>query len=1005
MNNADFTNSIQRLLFDYPLYNYIEKTGIINIAVIGNTVFTYRFVDQALEVSQVEGLKLNITMISTDAQFKEDYLSHRPYLDKFVSIDNSREDNWGNINFVTTDNISSDTVTGLLLEDEITPYAYVVIDTGDVDLNHSIASETKECIELTSRMSFVAYVSLDTDIEDGICPISPDYTILSHPDYKTLKEMSFNCHLLWNDSDGFNIQKIRNEFRQQYNFNSSFSNVLSIKYKLWSLGILWESDSDLYDLANRFEHNSLSNKKSINELIRYEHQRWCINLVCNGWKPQKKLFYCINGVKDKVNKLHPCLVPSDSKLHLSDKKWKENNYALWDSASPDEMKQLDELDKVSVKLYREFKRQADKMLNGDSYPADDIHSIRALIKNYPQSVLPFERFVLSIKAIANREGYSHIAQYSYNKVRFVKTLAILPTRIRNMVKRYLDNIDALFFPVFESQRHTNYKMADSKLVKSIPFILTYRTHFRIGVPLTVSRYDMNNDMLFSNIASAIRLNPSRVTYFVDYSQVNTEVLLQTFNYIIKGFDVRNLQSFINIVVLIKKGHNTLDDEAISKLKSLSKRVKTVKIYSYDKVKDLKIELSRLLSARNYTALEENNSAAFGLLSGMGFYDSLPHFIYDSKESIFSETVDCECFNYIDLPSHLRISDIIDLKNANENTNLPELQSDYMFFWNYYKGGLWSGKEKLWKMMCRALEEHKRKNDLLLSVSISRESTAQNSYSWFVPQICYNSIKQIIEGLKAYDVLGQASSIEFHTTSSCKVTLLCVPAIKKQFDVLFSEPYDLCEGVKIQVVKEKQIVKVFSDTLKVKDFKVTVNSAPFPSENDISSIISNLRDFEKAGYIIHFTQTDDSYSFCYSSEPIKRLLTQEGFLLEMYVYYKVLSTGYFDEVYSGAEITVNKNISNEFDLLLVKGYKSLVVEIKARTELNQDIYHKLANLTKQYGINATPVLISDTIEKEKYDNSINEMQRNRGDEYGIITIHKFEDIKNIGKELIEVMKRR
>ena len=90
MNNADFTNSIQRLLFDYPLYNYIEKTGIINIAVIGNTVFTYRFVDQALEVSQVEGLKLNITMISTDAQFKEDYLSHRPYLDKFVSIDNSR---------------------------------------------------------------------------------------------------------------------------------------------------------------------------------------------------------------------------------------------------------------------------------------------------------------------------------------------------------------------------------------------------------------------------------------------------------------------------------------------------------------------------------------------------------------------------------------------------------------------------------------------------------------------------------------------------------------------------------------------------------------------------------------------------------------------------------------------------------------------------------------------------------------------------------------------------
>lgn len=85
-------------------------------------------------------------------------------------------------------------------------------------------------------------------------------------------------------------------------------------------------------------------------------------------------------------------------------------------------------------------------------------------------------------------------------------------------------------------------------------------------------------------------------------------------------------------------------------------------------------------------------------------------------------------------------------------------------------------------------------------------------------------------------------------------------------------------------------------------------------------------------------------------------------------------------------------------MLIRNFKSLIVEIKARNDLNQDIYHKLANLTKQIGINATAVLISDTLEDDDNDNNINEMQRNRGENYNIITIHKKEDIDNIGKTL-------
>lgn len=122
---------------------------------------------------------------------------------------------------------------------------------------------------------------------------------------------------------------------------------------------------------------------------------------------------------------------------------------------------------------------------------------------------------------------------------------------------------------------------------------------------------------------------------------------------------------------------------------------------------------------------------------------------------------------------------------------------------------------------------------------------------------------------------------------------------------------------------------------------------------------------------------------------------------MYIYYSSLFSGFFDEVCSGAEITWNKNVSNGFDLILIKNFKCLIVEIKARTELNQDIYHKLANLTNKVGINAKAVLISDTLEKDYQDNTINEMQRNRGEEYNIITVHKKNDIDNIGKTLRDI----
>ena len=61
------------------------------------------------------------------------------------------------------------------------------------------------------------------------------------------------------------------------------------------------------------------------------------------------------------------------------------------------------------------------------------------------------------------------------------------------------------------------------------------------------------------------------------------------------------------------------------------------------------------------------------------------------------------------------------------------------------------------------------------------------------------------------------------------------------------------------------------------------------------------------------------------------------------------------------------------------------------------------MAKQFGINATAVLIADTQEKNFYDNApINTMQRKRGNMMGVVTIWKQDEINDIGHTLLNII---
>lgn len=987
---------VQRLLYEYPLYDYSDNAGNINIAVIGYNEFTSKFVDNAIEVLQINGINLNICFFCSNIKDELDYLSNRTALKNFITVNNDKvNDSWGNISFKFYDATDKKINKNILINSDDVTYNYFLIDTDNFLRNKEISEEIKIFTESSEIKPFIVYISDKQTVEKDIISINEEYTIENHNDYKTLKAMAMNCHLVWNSSENLNIQKLRNQFRSKYNFENSFSNVLSIKYKLYSLGIIWNNNSNFYNLADEYYKSIINEKSSVDDLVRYEHRRWCIYMITNGWKPQEDLSKCVFGIKDKNQKLHPCIVKSDAKLYLNDSIWKQNNYLMWDKASNEDLEKLDELDRMSVLLYRELKKQSDVILNNHLYPSEEIYIIRELIKDYPNTILPFERLVNTIKGIINKE-ISYTIIYESNKANFKKTLYVLPDKIEKIIKRHLENIDTLFFPIFESEKHLNYKSLDFKLIRSIPFILTYHNNIKIGIPMKISKFDIGNDERFSNIASVIKLNPSRVTYFIDSTHVDNDILTRNINYIIKAFDARNLQTTINLLFLKKssqKPYNIISEEI-----KLNKRINSIKTIVYTTIQELKEQLSPIFTKRFFTALEENDSSTYGLLAGMGLYNDFPSFMFDSKKFKFYECNSCNYFKYIQLKCHLQVSDIVDLNNASENIDLPDLQNDYMYFWNFYRGKKNENKEKHWKNTCTILKNYCNTNDNLLSFNLrNSKETTENKFkdlNFIIPQMCYLAVKKIIDSLKNYQLLGENSKIEFYNISSCLVVLNCDVSTKVKFEELFSNPYYLCNHKDIYIFEENSHVYINFDSLIVTDLDINYLNKNAISINDKNKIIDNLNAFASKGYLINLKLSNEKYSFCFSSSSIKKLLTNEGFLLETYIYYKIIESNYFDEVCNGTIITWKNQISNEFDLILVKDFKMIIVEIKARRELNQDFYHKLSNLSKQIGINSKSVLIADTFENDYYENPANETQRKRGNQYGIITINKKNDIDNI-----------
>ena len=260
MIKKEYTAAIQRLLYCFPLYNYINENQV-NVLVLGFSDIVERFVDFAFEMAQVNGYKLNISIISDDIDAKIKYLNDRPAFVQFFNVDEKTiDDDYGTLSFksFSFDNISND-ISNLLLNEENRKYSYIFIGTDNDDFNCEIAKVCVDCKELLESNYVISCVSEINNNENDVNYIHRNDTIKTHKDYKILKSMAFNCHLVWNDSKLLDMRKLQRQFLTNYNFISCMNYVISLKYKLASIGM------DFLDTTASEKFDRLINSKSLSE--------------------------------------------------------------------------------------------------------------------------------------------------------------------------------------------------------------------------------------------------------------------------------------------------------------------------------------------------------------------------------------------------------------------------------------------------------------------------------------------------------------------------------------------------------------------------------------------------------------------------------------------------------------------------------------------------------------------------------------------------------------------
>lgn len=1009
--------SIQYHLYQHPLYQCSPSSDeALNVLIVGCGNYGQKFMDACLQNGQIVNKRLNVTVVSDCNDDKDGYLVDRPQLTKFFNIDGSLVDDkesYGDVVFEnkslerTSKKKNKEILQDVLLEhyDGKCPH-YIFIALGEDGLNYSAAEACKEAIDAFETECIISYVCekrpSNEKQEEMLYPLYVNEKVSQLSIYEDIERMAFNTHLIWEKNFNVDYSSVRSKFRKPYYHDSCVSNVLSLKYKLYSMGIDLETIS-FQEAARQFS-TAMANKDNRglkNALIWIEHRRWVTEKICLGWSGIKNLEECAGGItKNEKAKKHVCVVRSrpDQKLAIEYKSG--TNYAKWDKAPAKDLDQLDELDRMSVELHRMYARKAKVAKKQNLLSGNHIAGIRTMIEGNKKATVAFQEWYTCLKDIWNGD-IRRVRLYKGLKDAFLSASNSLPSDRKKSVEAQVEAFEAVFYPVLASMEYRDWKQDDVAFIDNIPFVLTYTGNAYLAIPFTTGK----NSDVFKNVSVATVVNPARILYLYSVERKqDVQDLLDSVPCVMEYMKNKHFKAAVEFVIAVPEALKSIMNDEVAKeiIRAGDGRIRQVKLITIDSTETVpqafELYLKQRSGGKRFFAVEKNSTMLSALLQGAGFYNSFANYEFDSATMKFDSLTGCDMLKYIKKAPYITVSDMVAFRlSSSESSNHPEFFEEYKDLWKKY-----TEDSGAWKLLCDLLGEYAERNDTLVAFKkkVSRDKSQDASELHFiVPFVCNKSVAKIIRFLKEQEILEEGSRVNAYTTDSCKVIIVDRCGNRTLYEKLFANVYALMlsDAISLHLNTKSHEVNVVFDDLVVDGVQI-----PSSKKTELSGLLNYFRE---KGFIINLTIGQDGRtSFTYATRQIKTLLSTAGKMLEVYTYHKIKELGGFDDVVSSFEIDwEGTDVKNEFDCILTKGFRTLFVECKARNDIEQEFYFKLASLADQFGINATAVLIADTQEKSFYDNApVNAMQRRRGSMMDVVTIWKPNEISDIGQTLMKVI---
>lgn len=707
MDKKVINSNIQKLLFAHPFYERCgENESAMNICVIGDTDYARAFVDYALSIGQMPDKRPVIYWCISSPDIKSEYLAARPALSEYVDtdgcIDNHGREVYANIHFM-----ASEDYMGSFADD----CRYIFAATADDEKNCETAMLFKLAVNENCLAAYVCKDSIEVTVTGGVDAlenreIRESYSSISDDD--ELERMAFNTHRIWEGSGNRDYDRMKERFAMEYNHDASVAFVLSIPYKLRSIGIRENNSYEAAEKLQRIIDEAKKKPKSeaahlLNRLAALEHRRWVLEKVTQGAvgfitdNETPDYLSCVSwGRVKEVDesgrlKRHPCIVRSSENSTIDSHNY---NAEKWNKSVAED-RELDELDLMSVQLHRVMYNSARAVRTGRTELDDSLERIRRMsefendkLKNY------FDRYFFCIENILD-ESLPYSSQYETYEKMLIKEFELLGNDKTQRAKAEIKKVTKILFPVLESNMYRDYKKYDVELMTHIPFILTGKHDVCICMPLgEVRRNRNNNDEFFKSVASATALYADKIVFlFTPEYNSNLSVLQSKLKAIRNYFEYRGKNCEIILWVIKDRDYEGNRDDHLKRVLRASVEAGYINGYDvkqYDNTGELiTLTVEAALASRadffDGTAMLVNSPSVNGRIV-QAVSKVIPYFEFDSYNKHFENCVDCEFLNYGRISTFIQVEDMFALMNATDKEfNYQNFGDIYMRFWDVYTG--------------------------------------------------------------------------------------------------------------------------------------------------------------------------------------------------------------------------------------------------------------------------------------------------------------------------------